>query len=159
VVVGHAYTRRVFRSILVPIDGSPHAKRALAEAVDLARSTGASLTIMTSVPELSSWLLTSPTDPSAMDTLLRENAREYEALLQEALAEVPQPVNATSILARGAAGRAIVDQLRAGGHDLVVMGSRGRGDVKSILLGSVSHFVLQESGAAVLVVHAARDDG
>jgi nucleotide-binding universal stress UspA family protein len=144
----------VFRRILVPVDGSDHAKRALNEAIDLARATGAELTVMTSVPDLSSLVLSGagvtgfPVEP-----LMEENERQYASVLDAALDAVPDGVSAEKVLAHGVPARAILDQVRTGHHDLVAMGSRGRGDVKSVLLGSVSHTVLHASPIAVLIVH------
>lgn len=89
-----------------------------------------------------------------LEELNAEVEREYEQMLDAAVSALPADVSVEKVLAHGAAAREILKQVEAGKHDLVVMGSRGRGEVRSLLLGSVSHSVLQTSAVPVLVVHA-----
>ncbi|HLY50180.1 MAG TPA: universal stress protein [Solirubrobacteraceae bacterium] len=146
----------MFRNILVAIDGSDHSARALSEAIELAECQHARLTVMTCVPDPSSWLLTGAGFGGSIDyvRLEEETQREYQQLLEEAVTQVPQDISVTKLLAHGRPGQRILEQMKSGSHDLVVMGSRGRGNVRSMLLGSVSHEVLNASPAAVLIVHA-----
>jgi nucleotide-binding universal stress UspA family protein len=146
----------VFRSILVAIDGSDHAARALMEAADLAQSGNARLTVMTSVPDPSTWLVSGVALGGGIDfeQLGRESEREYSDLLDTAVAELPEGLPVAKVLTHGRPGERILEQVSEGQHDLVVMGSRGRGELRSLLLGSVSHEVLNASRAAVLIVHA-----
>jgi nucleotide-binding universal stress UspA family protein len=146
----------MFKRILVAIDGSAHARSALAEAIDLARSTNATLTVMTVVPASNPWALGGGYYvPANLDELDRQTERNYERMLGVAIAAyVPDDMPVTGIVKRGNVAAAIVDQALAGHHDVIVMGSRGRGDVGSLLLGSVTHHVLHASPVAVLLVHA-----
>jgi nucleotide-binding universal stress UspA family protein len=146
----------MFRNILVAIDGSPHAVRALSEATDLAEHTNAVLTVMTVVPDPSAWMLSGGAFGGALDyeALTRETEREYSALLDEAVDSLPDNLAVRKVMTHGRPGERILDQLAKGVHDLVVMGSRGRGEVRSLLLGSVSHEVLNASRGAVLIVQA-----
>jgi nucleotide-binding universal stress UspA family protein len=145
----------MYRNILVAIDGSSHAAQALSAAIDLAQAGNARLTVMTSVPDASTWLV-SGAGYAGFDyeALEKETEREYSKLVEDAVEKVPQDVPVTKVLAHGRPGQQIIDQTKSGEHDLVVMGSRGRGEVRSALLGSVSHQVLNSSPAAVLIVHA-----
>jgi len=145
----------MFRSILVALDGSRHAERALGEAIDLARVSHAGLTVMTVVPDPALWLLSVGYGATAdLDRLCGEMEHEYVTMLRAAVERVPDDVAVTSVVKNGAAARAILQQIRDGGHDLVVMGSRGRGDLQSLVLGSVSHRVLHDSPVAVLILRA-----
>jgi nucleotide-binding universal stress UspA family protein len=149
----------MFRNVLVAVDGSPHAERALAEAVDLVQSNGGSLTLVAVTPGLSPWVL-SPAGmapPENIGALQEEMAREFAGLLAEAAAKVPEGVASSTVLLEGAPAKAIVAQARKGGHDLVAMGSRGRGELTAMVLGSTSHAVLHESPVPVLVVHLPED--
>jgi nucleotide-binding universal stress UspA family protein len=145
----------MFRRLLVPIDGSAHADRALAEAADLAEATHGTLHVLTVIPEPSAWMLGGPYAMAPNFEAIREEMEhEYTKMLDAAVDSLPQDVGVTKLVARGAAGPAIVEQVRKGNNDLVVMGSRGRGEVKSLFLGSVSQHVLRQSTVPVLVVHA-----
>lgn len=146
----------MFRRILVAIDGSAHARRALVEAVEFAGATGAALTVMTVVPTTSLRALGGGHEARVdLDELLRRAARSYERTLGAAIAAwVPDDMPVTAVVTRGAVAAAIVDQAVAGNHDVIFIGSRGLGAPRSLLLGSVSQDVLQSSPVAVLVVHA-----
>jgi nucleotide-binding universal stress UspA family protein len=150
----------MFRSILVAMDGSAHAKRALQEAIDLARASGGALTLVTVVPEFSPWVLGAVGTPPPVDLarLHDELVRNYRQMLEQEAAKVPDDVHSTSLLLEGRPPEAIVMRTRAAGHDLVVMGSRGRGELRALLLGSVSHEVLHTSRVPVLIVHMPEEE-
>ena len=124
-------------------------------AVDLAQTNHAQLTLMTVVPRPTDWVVGNgygvPVSPTGLE---EETERRYRTLLKAAVDGVQNDLPVTSVIAHGTAGPAIVDQAEAGDHDLIVMGTRGRGEFRSLLLGSVSHHVLQASRLPVLVVHA-----
>jgi nucleotide-binding universal stress UspA family protein len=76
-----------------------------------------------------------------------------EKVLAQARDGLPADVSVTTRLLGGEPSRAIVDAARDGDHDLIVMGSRGRGRLQGALLGSVSQAVLHAAPVRVLVVH------
>jgi nucleotide-binding universal stress UspA family protein len=84
---------------------------------------------------------------------------ETETIIRTAAQRVPDQVPLSTVLSSEPVRQALIQQIKTGAHDLVVMGSRGRGAVRSVLLGSVSHYVLHHSPAPVLIVHADPERG
>ena len=146
----------MFRNILVAVDGSPDAERAFQHAIDLAECAAARLTVFSAVPAPPSLAYASPGAAALAD--IQEKAREEtETIVRDARERVPQSVSVTTVVKDEAVKPALIAQIDAGHHDLVVMGSRGRGAVRSVLLGSVSHHVLHHTRVPVLIVNA--DEG
>jgi nucleotide-binding universal stress UspA family protein len=85
--------------------------------------------------------------------LARDAETEAETILSTAVERVPQGVSVSTILSKEPVRPALLHQIKSGQHDLVVMGSRGRGAVRSVLLGSVSHYVLHHVAVPVMIVH------
>ena len=128
----------MFRNILVGIDGSPSARRALEHAVDLARAANGKLTLMTVAPPASVYVTLAGV---GIDTMNTELDRWAARTLREAARLVPDDVLAHTVQGRGHAGPAMVRELESGGYDLIVLGSRGRGRTQEGLLGSVNGYV------------------
>jgi nucleotide-binding universal stress UspA family protein len=139
----------MFRNILVLVDGSRDAQEALSQAIDLAKSEDSLLTVLTAV---------GPPPPMAalggIDALAIQGAEtEANEILSRARDQAPDDVPITTLLIDQPVRTAVVRRIAQSHHDLVVMGSRGRGAVRSALLGSVSQFVLHQSPVPVLIVH------
>jgi nucleotide-binding universal stress UspA family protein len=142
----------MFHGILVAVDGSPDAEQALTEAIDLAESEHARLTLITAVSQLPATAFMAAGEQVGK---LREDAHaEAEAVLRRARERVPDGLPVTTVLTEQPIRCALIGQIAEGAHDLVVMGSRGRGAIRSALLGSASHYVLHHSRVPVLIVHA-----
>ena len=135
--------------IVVGVDGSSTARQALRWAVDEARVRSAALDVVSAwqLPYLGDFPYTSSVlDPSLMES-------EAQKLLDDAVdsvdtTDLPQPV--TRVLSSGGAAATLLDA--AEGADLVVVGSRGLGGFKGLLLGSVSHQVAYHASCPVVVV-------
>lgn len=145
----------MFSRILVAFDGSSHSRLALEEAADLARLGDGELTVISVAPDPSVWVIGGPVlPPINMKELQEEIEASYRKGLNDAVKALPEDLRSRMMLLTGRAAEEIVKEAKSGHHDLVVIGSRGRGEVKSLLLGSVSQHVSQTSPIPVLIVHA-----
>jgi nucleotide-binding universal stress UspA family protein len=147
----------MFHNILVAVDGSPDAEQALTEAIDLAESEHTPMTLITAVTQVPATAYM--TAGEELGKAVEDAHADAESILRHARERVPDDVPVTAVLTKQPIRAALIDQIAKGEHDLVVMGSRGRGAVRAALLGSVSHYVLHHSPVPVLIVHADRSWG
>jgi nucleotide-binding universal stress UspA family protein len=143
----------MFHNILVAVDGSPDADQALTQAIDMAESEHARLTLFSAVVAFPTTTYVGVSGEVTAN-LIRDAEAETETVLRTAAERVPDRVSVSTVLSSEPVRTALLRQIKTGQHDLVVMGSRGRGAVRSVLLGSVSHYVLHHSPVPVLIVHA-----
>jgi nucleotide-binding universal stress UspA family protein len=144
----------MFHNILVAVDGSPDADLALTEAIDLAESEHTRLTLFTAVsqPPATAYVA----GGEEVGRLFEDAHANAEAILRHARERVPDDLSVTTVLSERPIRAALMSEIADGVHDLVVVGSRGRGAVRAALLGSTSHYVLHHSPVPVLIVHADR---
>lgn len=146
----------MFRTILVAIDGSRTAMTALEEAIDLARREGARLELLAVAAPPRCWFAgtTFVSYPTG-----RELERAASEAVEQAAALVPPDIPVSTVVRTGwSPADVIVARAEERGHDLVVMGSRGRGLLASLALGSVSRAVVARSAVPVLVARGPRQE-
>ena len=124
----------------VGYDGSAESDLALRAATFVAEHTDSELRVITVVPALSD-------GPFVASDRAR---REYRECLDRALALVPEEIEAEGRLEMGEAGPELARQ--GIDLDLLVVGSRGYGPVRHVLLGSTSTDVVSSAPCPVLVV-------
>jgi nucleotide-binding universal stress UspA family protein len=138
----------MFEKILVAVDGSECAHRALDAAIDLAQHYHSRLCLLHAFPPVADFL-GSPT----YERMVASSTMNGQELLDTLRAEVDNTVPVDTQLLEGPAASAILRVADTEGYDLIVMGSRGHNPMVSLLLGSVSNAVAHRSHCPVMVIH------
>lgn len=136
--------------ILVPVDGSDNSLRALDYAIFLAKSTGAGVTAMHVIESPPTIYIESQ---KLLDDIMSKYRTESGKILDKCKQNAEKSgVKIETVIAEGDAASNITGYAQKEGFDLIVIGSRGLGKFKEMVLGSVSNKVLHHSKASVLIV-------
>jgi nucleotide-binding universal stress UspA family protein len=143
---------RRFRRIVVAIDGSPFGAAALDCAIDLARTYGSVLLILSVAPIAPVYVPSA--EPYVPTPMPDTEVGRYRAIVDAAvqLAEKEGVANVTGLCEEGVVVDEILAYLQAHPSDLLVVGSRGRSAARRLLLGSVSTAMVTHAPCPVLVV-------
>ncbi len=147
------------KRLLVPIDGSDNAQRALKAGVELTKSFGAELSIVTITPRNRNAVRLAsgyPGDQSVVQQYYEEMDKQSERLLRNS-ADLARSMGLTdvkteAIPAFDSVAKQILEYAEKKDIDLIVMGTRGLSDFKRLLLGSVSSAVIAHAQCNVVVV-------
>jgi|SoiMethySBSTD1v2_1073268.scaffolds.fasta_scaffold04445_14 nucleotide-binding universal stress UspA family protein len=146
----------MYRRILVPVDYSARSRAALHYAAMLAAGLDAEITILHAwdcppFARAAHAPASGHPDHPPLDELVIDAAKsELQAFV--ALADLDSELKLELVLSPSAPVRAVLEAVRSGDHDLVVMGTHGRGDALVLLLGSVARRVMELSPVPVVLV-------
>lgn len=140
--------------ILLATDGSKDAELALTTAVDIAKSTGSELHVVTvgrGAPD-PAYLVHEAY--SSYEEILEEHRREAQEILEKQVRKIEELGGqvAEAHLEMGPRDEEILRVSEEIGAGLIVMGSRGLGGIRRALMGSVSDSVVRHAHCPVLIV-------
>ena len=148
----------MYQRILVPVDGSPTSNVGLAEAIKLAKLTGARVRVLHVVDETAFLMSGDSFTPMSGDvlTLLKEAGK---AVLETArvtvdAAGIPVDTALFDSLSHRLCDR-VAEQVKEWGADVVVLGTHGRRGVSRMLLGSDAEQIVRTATVPVLLVRGA----
>jgi nucleotide-binding universal stress UspA family protein len=146
-----------FKNILVPIDGSDHSLKALDYALEFANRFSSNIHIIIAYSlTAETFNLIQRVIPRPMaDSYQRDVKERNEQILVEAVqhAQTVQPdLKITKSIVQGRPADKIVEIASTRNIDLIIMGSRGIGGIKGVLLGSVADRVADHAACPVMIV-------
>lgn len=144
----------MFRSIVVGTDGSETATQAVRQAIDLAKSVGAKIELVSAYEPVSDTRLRSEKTQAPADLQWMVNPREdVDATLEEAAEEVRKAgVDVETYARQGDPSDAILDVAEERDADLIIVGNKGMTGAKRFLLGSVPNKVSHHAPCSVLII-------
>lgn len=149
------YSRSMYDRILVPTDGSDYAEDAAETAFDLAETADAAVYAISVAETGPLGSVRLPGDDASAAEVLTDRAREFVTELERRASK--RGLEVSTAVRTGVPTREILEYADEVDADVIVMGTRGRGGVSRLMLGSVTDAVTRHSGLDVLV--AGDDDG
>lgn len=138
-----------FKKILLPVDGSKNSRRAMENGVNLSAIMDADILLLYITGGIPQFIKGKPREE--VEKAQKEEADQVLAPYQTFLDE--NKVHYSTMFVPGFnIWNTICQVTEDEGCDLIVMGSRGRGDWEGAMLGSVTHRVLAHCTVPVLVV-------
>lgn len=141
------------RRILVPFDNSPHSTRSFGAALDMAKNRDASIVVISVIQEeiKKSWVNDTPTREKNMtknsNVILKDGIRKLQSQAQKLGIGFDSTIVSSASIAETIISFASTNKI-----DLVVMGTRGKGMPKEMMLGRVSTDVALNAHCPVLLV-------
>jgi nucleotide-binding universal stress UspA family protein len=137
--------------ILVPVDGSENSFRALEQAIFLAtKIQEAQITALYIIEDPPSLYIYSP---KIMEKLREDYERQYTKILERCKDMANKSgINIHTVIIEGDPASKIIGYSEMEKFDIIIMGSRGMGKFKELILGSVSNKVLHHAKCSVMVV-------
>ena len=148
----------MYRSILVPTDGSELANKAVKEAAMLAKSGGATLVLFHAVRPQPHPLYAEGVAVPYPPAYSEQTRKQMESVAKKVLAEAAKQANSGGCAIEqdyaisDRPSEAIVDAAKKHKCDLIAMASHGYGGFTGLILGSETQKVLANSKIPVLVV-------
>ncbi len=143
----------MYQKILVPLDGSELAKKALDEAEKLAKCSGAEIILFQVVPFMPIYGSPELVTPLIVDEKQKESADRYLINVAEELKR--QEFKVTTMVRTGQqVALEIIDFAKESGADLIVMCTHGRSGITRWMLGSVALKVLSRAETPVLLIRS-----
>lgn len=136
------------KRVLVAVDGSEYSRKAFEYSLEEAKTLENHLTILRVVPSFgySGEVLEKPHEDEV------KIAEEFVRDLKEYAAEEKSVDVDTKVIMGSNVANEIVKYADEGDYDLIVVGSRGKTELETISLGSVSEGVVKRANCPVLVV-------
>jgi nucleotide-binding universal stress UspA family protein len=135
-----------WKSILFATDGSQYSEAATNKAIDIAKSYGSELNVVSVVDVTDEFIARAP---GALDDLVKKAKSIVEDVKNKAISE---GIKAEGIVKEGDAYKSIVDIAEKQKADAIIMGSHGRTGLKRLLMGSVTERVIGHAPCPILVV-------
>jgi nucleotide-binding universal stress UspA family protein len=143
----------MYKKILVPLDGSELAKRALDEAEKLAKCFGAEITLFQVVPFMPIYGSPELVTPLIVDEKQKEGAERYLLNVAEELEK--RELKVTTMVRTGQqVALEIIDYSKQSGADLIVMCTHGRSGITRWMLGSIAQKVLSRAETPILLIRS-----